>query len=163
MDNPFTIQENSIRDRELKSRESIRWVENVQPKYHEELEYLKPSLKTTRFAIVFAIALGALLLLAARSAQLQIVRHDQYAKAADINRVRIIRTQAPRGTIVDRNGLALTKNVSRSQLVINPLDLPRDPTARNDIVARLHAIGALPPDTLTEELQHPKIPSTPLI
>ena len=50
------------------------------------------------------------LVLAVRLWQLQIVQGAKYAELAERNRVRTIQLVAPRGTIYDRNNIALVEN-----------------------------------------------------
>lgn len=57
------------------------------------------------------IIIGVLLILCFRLWQLQILDKDKYKRLAEDNRLRILKTPAPRGIIYDRNGTPLVKNI----------------------------------------------------
>lgn len=51
--------------------------------------------------------------------QLQILNSEKYKKLSEQNRVKIIKTQAPRGIIYDRNGIPLVENVTSFSLSVS--------------------------------------------
>lgn len=55
--------------------------------------------------------------------QLQILEGDKYRLLSESNRLRIIKTPAPRGIIYDRNGNPLVKNIPFFSVAINPENL----------------------------------------
>ncbi len=57
------------------------------------------------------IVIGALLILCFRLWQLQILDGNKYKRLSEDNRLRILKTPAPRGIIYDRNGTPLVKNI----------------------------------------------------
>jgi penicillin-binding protein 2 len=57
------------------------------------------------------IIIGVLLILCFRLYQLQILDGDKYKRLSEDNRLRILKTPAPRGIIYDRNGTPLVKNI----------------------------------------------------
>lgn len=57
------------------------------------------------------IITGILLILCFRLWQLQILDGDKYKRLSEDNRLRILKTPAPRGIIYDRNGTPLVKNI----------------------------------------------------
>ncbi|MCL5062117.1 MAG: penicillin-binding protein 2 [Nitrospiraceae bacterium] len=57
------------------------------------------------------IITGILLILCFRLWQLQILDGDKYKRLSEDNRLRILKTPAPRGIIYDRNGMPLVKNI----------------------------------------------------
>ncbi|MBF0536874.1 MAG: penicillin-binding protein 2 [Nitrospirae bacterium] len=64
-----------------------------------------------RFAnTVMYILIGVFILLVLRLYYMQILKGSEYRDAADSNRVRVVMLPAPRGTIYDRNGVALVTN-----------------------------------------------------
>src|SRR5438132_8740961 len=75
-----------------------------------------------------AIAVFATLLL--RLWSLQILNGQQLLRAAQNNQRRDVQVEAPRGTIVDRNGLSLVKNVPGTAVELWQIDLPKDRDAR---------------------------------
>ncbi|MBI2797902.1 penicillin-binding protein 2 [Candidatus Saccharibacteria bacterium] len=83
------------------------------------------------FFIVFAVAtLGVAIVLFARLANLQIVNGRQSTALAAGNRVRSQNITAPRGTIYDRNGQVVARNVANYDLTAMPSQLPSNATDR---------------------------------
>jgi penicillin-binding protein 2 len=68
---------------------------------------------------------------------LQVLSGDHYLAQADNNRVREIKTPAPRGKIVDRNGRTLVDNRNAQVVQIEPDKLPRDQETRTALYVRL--------------------------
>lgn len=68
---------------------------------------------------------------------LQVLHGDYYRDRAENNRKRNIPIVAERGTIYDRYGIALTKNIPNFALAITPQDLPRDKDEREKIVKKI--------------------------
>ncbi len=58
------------------------------------------------------------MVLAVRLWQLQIIQGSEYARKAERNRIRKIELTAPRGTILDRNGIALVENRSSFNVLL---------------------------------------------
>ncbi len=63
-----------------------------------------------RYAALAAVFLGVLGVLLVRAWSLQVLSGDEFAAAAENNRLREIPVQAPRGRILDRNGVPLVQN-----------------------------------------------------
>ena len=57
---------------------------------------------------------------------LQVLSGDKYLAEANNNHVRDVKSQAPRGQIVDRNGRVLVDNRTGFAVEINPAKLPTD-------------------------------------
>lgn len=127
------------------------------------LEYLKPAFRKRHFQLAYGLLLLVLFFLAGRSVQLQIVEGQEYRSAAEINRIRIVRTPAPRGAIVDRHGAILTRNVPRFQITLNPLDLPREAEGRETILTKLAKLTQIPLDTLRESARLARLPVSPIV
>jgi penicillin-binding protein 2 len=70
------------------------------------------------------------LVLSLRLWQLQVLDGDRYNRLSEENRLRIIRTAAPRGIIYDRNGVALVENVPTFSASIIPENLTDIDTGR---------------------------------
>lgn len=98
------------------------------------------------------ILLIAVFILSARLIQLQIVRAGSYRVQAEQNRVRLERIAAPRGRILDRNGVALVDNSPNFSLVITPIDLPPPGMEFERILATAARFLALPVDTIREAI-----------
>lgn len=163
MKDPFSIREDTIADRVLHDTEARRWVEENSPLHPREIEYLKPALRDKRIRFGFVLFSALLIFLVGRSAQLQIVEHDYFRTAAELNRLRQIRIPAPRGTIFDRNGIALTQNIPGFQLWLNPADLPRAQSERRKILDGLSKTLDVPFEKLEPALMPAHIPAPAII
>jgi penicillin-binding protein 2 len=76
-----------------------------------------------RIAILGAIAMSLLGLLLVRLWFLQVIGGEDYAAAAESNRLRTVITEAPRGNILDRNGDVLVANRPGKNVVVHPREL----------------------------------------
>jgi len=56
------------------------------------------------------------------------------------NRLKVVRTPAPRGMIYDRNGKVLVENRPRWNVVVTPAQLPTDPMKRQNMIVTLASI-----------------------
>src|ERR1700733_4078485 len=84
------------------------------------------------FAAVLALALIAIVV---RLAQVQLVQGEAFAAAARENQVQLIPIAAPRGLIVDRNGVVMVR--SRPSFVCALI-----PSEVSDPEATMHALAA---------------------
>ncbi|MCE5312378.1 MAG: hypothetical protein LLF86_04415, partial [Nitrospiraceae bacterium] len=73
-----------------------------------------------RIKIAAYVVMAVFVLLAFRVWYLQIVNGDKYRAISENNRLRIIKTPAPRGIIFDRNKTPLVKNIPVFSVSINP-------------------------------------------
>jgi penicillin-binding protein 2 len=89
-----------------------------------------------RVAILGIIVLAMLSVLLSRLWFLQVLTGERYANASETNRVRIVWLEAPRGRILDRNGVELVKNRASLAIGLRKDDL-RDPALRKRVVTRL--------------------------
>jgi penicillin-binding protein 2 len=91
----------------------------------EEPYRLTPQL-ALRIGILGAVALGLFAILFLRLWALQVLSGDRYLAAAQDNQLRLIRLDAPRGPILDRDGRALVTNVPGTAVRLWPEQLPKD-------------------------------------
>ena len=70
----------------------------------------------------------------------QILDGTRYSDQAYDNRVDEVNVQTTRGSILDRNGYILARNVPSYNVVIKPADLPDDPGAIQNIYRELSAL-----------------------
>jgi penicillin-binding protein 2 len=75
-------------------------------------------------------------LVVARLVWLQVVRHDELATQAEVNRIAVQPVVPNRGLIVDRNGIVLANNYSAYTLEITPSEVG-DQTALDALIDRL--------------------------
>ena len=67
------------------------------------------SIRQYYLAVLVTVCLISILVI--RFFQLQVLDYDQYSKKANTNRIRKVTTSAPRGLILDRNGVILVDNL----------------------------------------------------
>jgi penicillin-binding protein 2 len=80
-----------------------------------ELDRFRGRLLAAGLFVLFAFAL-----LATRLVYLQVIRHDELATQAEVNRIAVLPIVPNRGLIVDRNGVVLANNYSAYTLEITP-------------------------------------------
>lgn len=85
-------------------------------------------------------AVGVIGVLTARLWSMQLVSSDSYTKQAETNRTRTISTTAPRGRILDRNGVELVTN--RSSLTVTANSDVADNTFECQVLANLIGMPA---------------------
>jgi penicillin-binding protein 2 len=90
-----------------------------------------------RIAILGGVALVMFAIVFFRLWYLQVLSGDHYLAQADNNRVRLIKTPAPRGKIVDRNGHTLVDNRNAQVVTIAPDKLPQSQAAKTQLYTRL--------------------------
>lgn len=73
-----------------------------------------------RLTVVWIVAALAGTVLSLRLVQLQVVRHIEYRRAAERNSTQMIYQNAPRGKIVDRNGVPVASNRPAFSLIYLP-------------------------------------------
>ena len=73
-----------------------------------------------RVAVAVGLVVTCFVLLAARFAWLQVVRHDQLSLQAEENRIQLVPIAPTRGLIVDRHGVVIAENVSAYTLELQP-------------------------------------------
>jgi penicillin-binding protein 2 len=91
-----------------------------------------------RVGMLGALALVVFAVLFLRLWALQVLSGDRYLVAAQDNQVRTLRVEAPRGTILDRNGVPLVTNVAGTAVYLWPADMPKE--GRYRMVKRLAEI-----------------------
>jgi penicillin-binding protein 2 len=90
-----------------------------------------------RIAILGGVALVMFAIVFFRLWYLQVLSGDHYLAQADNNRVREIKTPAPRGKIVDRNGHTLVDNRNAQVVEIEPDKLPQSQEEKTKLYTRL--------------------------
>ncbi|MFH1346823.1 MAG: hypothetical protein ABIH10_01060 [Spirochaetota bacterium] len=90
--------------------------------------------------ILFAATIIILSLFLIRAFWLQIWQGNYYSVKANENSVQSYPNRAPRGIIYDRNGKALTLNISNFSLLAIPVDIPEEKNALDSWVAQVSEI-----------------------
>lgn len=91
-----------------------------------------------------AVVICSLAVLMLRMATLQFVRGEQFRQDAEENRLQVVLQAAPRGAILDQNGVALAKNDPAYNVAVVPADLPDDPAEVLEVYNRLSALIDVP-------------------
>ena len=104
-----------------------------------------------RVGVLGAIALAVFAVLFLRLWALQVLSGDRYLVAAEANQVRTLRVEAPRGTIVDRNGRPLVTNVPGTAVQLWPADMPEQ--GRYRMVQNLAALLQVPVSRITKAIE----------
>jgi penicillin-binding protein 2 len=86
-----------------------------------------------------------------RMYDLQVVRYQDAATAADDNRLTVQGIAATRGIIYDRNNQLLANNAPAYLVEIVPAELPSDTEARYAIFNRISALTGVPPTYVSED------------
>ena len=88
-----------------------------------------------RIAVVKALVYGCSLALILNLFQIQVIQGGHYAKLGERNRIRLIPIPAPRGKILDRNGLVFATNRPAYGVYITPEDFdPEDLTVLSELL-----------------------------
>lgn len=103
-----------------------------------------------RVGILGVVALGVFAVLFFRLWSLQVLSGDTYLAAAQGNQLRTIRIEAPRGTILDREGRTIVDNVPGTAVKLWVGDLPKQ--GRYDVIKRLAWVLKVPPARLAKEV-----------
>jgi penicillin-binding protein 2 len=100
--------------------------------------------------VLGAIAIAVFAVLFVRLWSLQVLSGNQYLAAAQDNQLRTIQVEAPRGTIVDRNGKVIVENVPGTAVKLWVGDLPRE--GRYNVIQRLAGVLDVPAGRLAKEV-----------
>src|SRR4051812_27546405 len=98
-----------------------------------------------RLSFFTGIIFAVFVIFGFRMYQLQIVENAQYQDRANQNRLSEIPVAAARGTIKDRNDVALAINVPAYDVRVTPALLPSNPDEVLRIYNRLSALTSVPP------------------
>ena len=79
-----------------------------------------------RLGVLAALAIAIFAILFLRLWALEVLSGDRYLNAAQSNQLRILPTEAPRGSIVDRAGRTIVSNVPGTAVQFWPADLPEE-------------------------------------
>lgn len=115
----------------------------------ERMEFSVPENALRTFLFV---GLFGLFFVAGYTLYLQTFRFPINRAAAATNRLRLVFSDAPRGTIYDRFGEVLAANKEIFNVAALPLALPSNDIALKDIAGRLAPILGMPADDLEREL-----------
>ena len=137
-DNPFKIQEGSIKDAKVsKFIREKKSGDYLDLDVFSKSERLGRCFDNQKLLVFFYIFLGCVLMLFIRSFYLQIIKGGDFRDVAEGNRIRLELIPANRGLIYDRFGELLVKNVSYFFLYINTDLLPQSEEEKNNLFTNL--------------------------
>jgi penicillin-binding protein 2 len=117
-----------------------------------------------RLAILAFLALAVFAILFLRLWALQVLSGDRYLTQANDNRVRTLRTEAPRGPILDANGKILVENIPGTRVELWPADLPKTWAAQRKELQALSRVTGTPVKEMLAQLKaHGGDPLTPIV
>ena len=126
-----------------------------------EEPYLFTPRTALRVAILGGVALAVFAVLLLRLWSLQILSGTKYEAVARNNQLRTIRTEAPRGPILDREGRTLVTNVAGTAVEVWPAFLPKQ--GRYAEMKRLASVLRMPLPRVIARLERGKSdPLTPV-
>jgi penicillin-binding protein 2 len=129
----------------------------------EEPYRLTPQL-ALRVAILGFAALAVFAVLFLRLWALQVLSGAKYLTEANSNRVRTIPIEAPRGTIVDRNGKVLVENKPGWSIDLWPADLPKKWPAERKELRQLATVANVPVEKILADMRpYKNDPLTPIV
>ena len=147
---------------EIDPEEAISDAERIKYINSEEDWFLEKKLEVSIspwvFRMTWLVVILVFLIFIARSAQLQLVQGNSYKAMADNNRVRQQILPSPRGIIYDKFGSPLVKNASSFDVIINPLEIPKDKIQKKIFINRLSQVLNFPVEDLEQEIERlPKV------
>ena len=117
-----------------------------------------------RLAILAFLALAVFAVLFLRLWALQVLSGDRYLTQANDNRVRTLRTEAPRGPILDATGKVLVENIPGTRVELWPADLPKTWAAQRKELRALSMVTGTPVQEMLAALKaHGGDPLTPIV
>ena len=99
------------------------------------------------------LVLAIFIVLGFRFYVLQVARHEDYKARAENNRIRDIPILAPRGAILDRNGVVLVDNTPAFNVVVFPEDVTNKEETINTLVENLGVDRKELTDELNDKLR----------
>lgn len=100
--------------------------------------------KSWRLRIIFIIMIIIILIFIVKLFTIQIIQGADNLSQADENRISKISLQTKRGTITDRNGFILARNIASYDVVITPANLPIDPGSKQEVFRKLSELIRIP-------------------
>ncbi len=121
---------------------------NIDTQDSIEEQVIRTGKDPRRFHVLNIFLTISLTLVIGRSAYLQIVQGDSFRNRAEHNRMENILIPAPRGIVYDTKGKQLVENISSTDLVINPSELPTqdNESALIDLLTQL--LPTIPPEEI---------------
>ncbi len=142
---PFVIKEGDFKFGQLKdSAYYTDWTEHSFLSDSKDKEVVGRTFNVKKLLPIKLFVLFFLLVLAGRTAWLQVAKGAHYAGLAEGNRLRIENIEPKRGIIYDNQNRPLVRNKANFVLSLRPIDLPKDDLERDKLLRYLsHVIDDL--------------------
>ncbi len=115
-----------------------------------------------RVAVLGVVALAAFGVLFLRLWSLQVLSGEEYLNASQNNELRLIRVEAPRGPLLDRQGRVVVSNVAGTAVELWVGDMPKE--GRFELVRRLAEVLDVSPRSLARQVDERRFdPLTPIV
>jgi len=137
MKNPFVLPNLS---RKIKFAKNLGFEEALMGTVTKDAEILDDKRDTLNYRSLFIIIIIGLSLLLSRTIYLQVVKGSEYRALAEGNKLRAQYILAPRGQLLDREGLVLVGNMPSFELAVVTSDLSTDKT---EFDGRLTQVGSI--------------------
>jgi len=146
---PFSVQEGMLG--KVGKSYKLSWAEETYMEDGKPKEAIRKNFEFRRLLMFNTAVVMLFMLLAGRTAWLQIVKGDYYYSMAEGNRIRVEKIEAKRGVIYDREMKPLVRNVANFMIYMIPADLPKDDAERTAIIKRICDItGKITPAEIDE-------------
>lgn len=136
---------------EPKTRDSEKWIYHILSADREA-----PKIESDRtikpFLIIGTACFLLFMVMAARSAYLQIFQGNQHKILAEENRNRGNVIRAPRGIIYDRNHTKLVKNTPNYEATVIPSELSRDENERKNVLSQASKALSIPLEEILKKV-----------
>jgi penicillin-binding protein 2 len=131
----------------------LRPAEFLPPDERVEMPYRFTPKLALRVGILSVVAVAVFAVLFFRLWALQVLSGSQYLRAAQNNQLRTIRIEAPRGVILDRNGVPLVTNAPGTIVRLWPQDLPKTWAAQRREIRSLGRVLNLRPSRIVAAIK----------
>ncbi|MCU0679294.1 MAG: penicillin-binding protein 2 [Planctomycetes bacterium] len=150
---PFVIREGGIKDSRMGSVYRFSWAEEMYQPEAGNFPTVGKNFNFTKVPMIGFILFCFMLILAGKTAWLQVVKGEYYYNLAEGNRIRTARIEPKRGVIYDRRGLTLVRNQANFLLYFTPADLPAVPAELDMIIDSVSGLlGSVSPDEIRAKL-----------
>lgn len=125
-----------------KSRGKWFEVDSIEKNDNSSPINVSDSLNNKKILVFWLLVLSfGFLVIAGRTAYLQLIKGSYYRDIAEGNRIRILDIKSSRGVIYDRNKNLLVENIPSFSLAIIPVDLPSDENQLKELISGLTEIS----------------------
>lgn len=144
---PFNIYQ---ADTPSSSGRALDWEESALDSASDVEGFAEETRSTPHLRWLYFTIGAVLVITVTQLIRLQIIEGDKYRALADGNRLRMQTVLAPRGYIVDNYGEVIARNTASFNLVLTPVDLPKD--GSSGLIERVAGMFNIPVDEINAKL-----------